>query len=172
MKSILMILAVVTCDVVQAQTSGTMQIQLEVLPRVLSVSVSSSQLDFAGQRADAGTVTLDPATGLANQKAAGPHAVGEVVVEGPAASKFLISLDHTTSLKQIGGLHEVDFTPTWAQSRGCGHRAFVLSGTRQGDTGILGEDGCATLRFGGTVDLTGTPQGRYAGQIAVRIIPL
>ncbi len=166
------LIVIVCCNVVHAQTSSTMQIQLEVLPRALSVSVSSAHLDFAEQRADAGSVTLDPTTGLTNQKAAGAHAVGEVIVEGPARSKFLVSLDHTASLKQIGGDYEVDYTPTWAQTRGCGLRDFVESTSIQGAMGTLGEDGCATLRFGGTVHLVGTPQGRYAGQIAVRIMAL
>lgn len=172
MRCILTIAILLYGSVVHAQTSGTMQIQLEVLPRVLTLSVSSSHLDFAEQRADAGTVTLDPATGLANQTTAGSHAAGEVIVKGPAESEFLVNLDHTASLKQIGGDHEVNFLPTWAQSQGCGLSAFILSTTSHGATGILGDDGCATLRFGGTVHLEGTPQGRYSGQMAVRIIPL
>ncbi|MCY4158447.1 MAG: hypothetical protein OXE92_05350 [Bacteroidetes bacterium] len=155
-----------------AQTSGTMQIQLEVLPRVLTVSVSSSQLDFARQRADAGAVILDPATGLANHKAAGAFAMGEVTVHGPAETGFLVSIDHVIPLKQAGGSHEVRFTPSWAQSKGCNQGAFTLSSLREGAAGVLGDDGCATLRFGGTIDLFGAAQGHYTGQLAVRITPL
>lgn len=164
------------CGTAQAQTSGTvhgtMRVQLEVLPRVLTVSVSSSHLNFAQQRADAGTVTLDPATGLASHKAGGPHSMGEVIVRGPAQAGFLVSIDPPVSLRQTGGSDEVRFTPSWAQSRSCNQGAFLLAPGRQGAAGMLGKDGCAALRFGGTIHLFGAAQGRYAGQLAVRITPL
>lgn len=160
------------CGAAQAQTSGTMQVQLEVLPRVLTVSVSSSHLDFAQQRADAGAVTLDPATGLASHKAGGPHTMGEVIVQGPAGAGFLVSIDPPVTLQQAGTRDEVRFTPSWAQSRGCNQGAFMLVPARQTSTGMLGKDGCAALRFGGTIHLLGAAQGRYAGHLAVRITPL
>ncbi len=155
-----------------AQTSGTMQIELEVLPRVLTVSVRSNRLDFAQQRADAGTIILDPATGLASRKTGGAHAMGEVTVLGPAQAGFLVNIDHATALRQAGGGHSVRFTPSWAQSTGCHHHAFLLTSARQGATGMLGEDGCAMLRFGGSIHLMGAAEGRYAGQLSVRIAPL
>ncbi|MXX98048.1 MAG: hypothetical protein F4065_06045 [Rhodothermaceae bacterium] len=172
MKRYLLLGLTVFSGAAQAQTSGTMQVQLEVLPRVLTVSVSSSHLDFAQQRADAGAVTLDPATGLASHKAGGPHAMGEVIVQGPAGAGFLVSIDSPVTLQQTGTRNEVRFTSSWAQSRGCNQGAFMLIPTRQTATGVLGKDGCAALRFGGTVHLLGTAQGRYAGHLAVRITPL
>ena len=149
-----------------------MQVQLEVLPRVLTVSVNSSQLNFAQQRADAGSVTLDPATGLASRKAGDPHTMGELVVYGPADSGFLVSIDHAVALQHLDSSHEVRFTPIWAQSSGCNQGAFVLSSARKGANGVLGDDGCATLRFGGTIHLLGAQEGRYIGQLAVQILPL
>ena len=172
MKRYLLLGLTVFCGASQAQTSGTMQVQLEVLPRVLTVSVSSSHLDFAQQRADAGAVTLDPATGLASHKAGGPHAMGEVIVQGPAGAGFLVSIDPPVTLQQTGTHDEVRFTPSWAQSKGCNQGAFVLIPTRQTTTGMLGQDGCAALRFGGTIHLLGAVQGHYAGHLAVRITPL
>jgi len=156
----------------QAQTSGTMQVQLEVLPKVLTVSVSSSQLDFARQRADAGSITLDPASGLASRKASGSHVMGEIIVHGPAETWFLVSIDHAVTLKQIASSHEVHFIPSWAQSRGCNQGAFMQGKAKEGVTGVLGDDGCTTLRFGGTIHLSDAAQGHYAGQLAVRITPL
>ena len=172
MKRYILFGLTVFCGVAQAQTSGTMQVQLEVLPRVLTVSVSSSHLDFAQQRADAGAVTLDPATGLASHKAGGPHAMGEVIVQGPAGAGFLMSIDPPVTLQQTGTRHEIHFTPSWAQSRGCNQGAFMFIPTRQTATGMLGKDGCTALRFGGTIHLLGAAQGRYAGHLAVRITPL
>ncbi|MCY4223728.1 MAG: hypothetical protein OXF06_02725 [Bacteroidetes bacterium] len=171
MKIVLLSFLLLTSSSIQAQISSTMQVQLEVLPRALSVSVSSSHLDLAQQRADAGTVTMDPATGLANQKTTAPHAMGEVIVEGPAQGTFLVSVDSKVDLRQIGGQHEVIFTPIWAQSSGCGPMAVMINSAGQAATGVLGDDGCATLRFGGKVNLLGATQGRYIGQLAVRIIP-
>ncbi len=156
----------------QAQTTGMMQVHLEVLPRVLTVSVSSSQVDFARQRADVGVVTLDPMTGLTSRKAAGPHAMGEVIIQGPAQAGFLVSMDHVALLRRIGGDHEINFSPSWAQSNGCNQGAFMLAPAKRGSTGALGDDGCATLRFGGTLHLFGAAQGTYTGQLAVRITPL
>ncbi len=164
--------AIVFCGATQAQTSGTMQVQLEVLPRVLTVSVSSSHLDFAQQRADAGTVTLDPATGLVTHKTSGPHAMGKVIVQGPAGAGFLVSIDPPITLQQTDTPHKVRFMPSWAQSRGCDHGAFMLAPTTQSSTGMLGMDGCATLHFGGTIHLLGATQGFYTGHLAVRITPL
>ena len=156
---------------VQAQTSGTMQVHLEVLPRVLTVSVGSSQLDFAQQRADAGRVVLDPATGLVSGKSAGRHALGEVIVRGSGNTGFLVSVEQTAQLRQHGSDNRINFTPLWAQREGCNHGAFALTRARRG-TGTLGADGCAALRFGGAIQLWGVPQGRYAGQLAVRIAPM
>lgn len=169
------------CGSVQSQTTGTMRVQLEVVPRVLTVSISSSQLDFAEQRADAGTVTLDPATGLASRKAGGPHAMGEVLVQGPAGAGFLVSMDAPVFLHQMGGKdmsghtvsghREVRFTPSWAQSHSCNQGAFMRVPARQA-AGVLGKDGCSALRFGGTIHLLGAALGRYAGHLSVRITPL
>lgn len=172
MKRTILLGLTVFCGIAQAQTSGTMQVQLEVLPRVLTVSVSSSHLDFAQQRADAGTVTLDPATGLASHKSGGPYSMGEVIVQGPAGAGFLLSIDPPVTLQQTGAPYEVLFTPSWAQSRGCNQGAFMLIPTRQTATGMLGKDGCAALRIGGTIHLLGTAPGHYAGHLAVRIAPL
>ena len=157
--------------VVQAQTSGTMQVHLEVLPRVLTVSVGSSQLDFAQQRADAGRVVLDPATGLVSGKSSGRHVLGEVFVRGSAESGFLVSVEQTVKLRQHGSNNGISFTPLWAQREGCHQGAFTITPGRRG-TGMLGTDGCAALRFGGAIQLWGVPQGRYAGQLAVRIAPM
>ena len=148
-----------------------MQVQLEVLPRALSVSVSSSYLDLAQQRADAGTVSMDPTTGLVSQKASSTHGMAELIVEGPAQGRFFVSVDPSVELQQIGGPHEVSFRPIWAHSSGCGPMAVMINTAGQASTGVLGDDGCATLRIGGTVDLLGAAQGRYVGQLAVRIIP-
>ena len=157
--------------VVQAQTSGTMQVHLEVLPRVLTVSVGSSQLDFAQQRADAGRVVLDPATGLVSGKSSGRHALGEVTVRGSAKSGFLVSVEQTVQLRQHGSDNRINFTPLWAQREGCRQGTYALTPARLG-TGTLGADGCAGLRFGGAIQLWGVPQGHYAGQLAVRITPM
>ncbi len=155
-----------------AQTSGIMHVQLEVLPRVLTVSVNSRQVNFAQQRADAGVVTLDPTTGYASHKASGAHALGEVVIQGPAQAGFLVSMDHVTPLRRIGSRHEINFSPFWAQSNGCNEGAFVGAPVMGGSVGALGRDGCAMLRFGGTLHLFGVAEGTYSGELAVRIAPL
>ena len=155
-----------------AQTSGTMSVQLEVLPPALSVTVASAQMDFGQQRANAGHVVLDPSNGLISTKAAGMHALGEVQLRGPARTAYIVSVSHESQLKNVEADHELDFELQWARSENCADLAYQVLGSVRNTEGSLGPDGCAALRFGGSIALWNAVEGRYAGQLSVRVFPL
>ncbi len=160
------------CGPAHAQASGTMSVQLEVLPRVLTVSVTSARMDFGQQRADAGRVVLDPSTGLISTKAAGTHALGEVQLRGPAHAAYAVSVAHLSPLKRAGSSHEVNFELKWARSEDCQIRSYRMLRSPQNADGILGPGGCAVLRLGGSIALWNAAEGHYAGQLSVRIYSL
>ncbi|MDE2732432.1 MAG: hypothetical protein OXI38_13680 [Bacteroidota bacterium] len=152
-----------------AQSSGHMNVRLQILPSVLTVSVTSSSLDFGQQRADAGRVELDPASGLITTMAAGAHALGEVELRGPAHAAYAISIAPVTPLQRIGSDEKVDFQLHWARRASCRTAAYAAIPQARHAEGVLGTDGCTSLRFGGAIELIGVREGIYTGQVAVRI---
>ena len=146
-----------------------MNVRLNIVPSVLTVSVTSASMDFGQQRADAGRVVLDPSTGLITTMAAGTYALGEVQLRGSANAPYAVSVAQTTPLTRIGSTDVVDFDLQWAQRDGCHSTAYAAITHQLHAQGELGSDGCTTLRFGGAIDLWGTPEGVYTGQVAVRI---
>ena len=153
----------------QAQLSSQMNVRLEILPSVLTVSVTSASMDFGQQRADAGRVELDPATGLITTMAAGTHALGELELRGSVSAAYAISVAPVTPLQRVGSTEEVDFQLQWARRESCKTAAYAVIPTPFNAQGVLGSDGCTSLRFGGAVDLSGVREGVYTGQLAVRI---
>ena len=164
------ILAAVSVLPASAQQSATLDVRLEVLPPVLTVTVSSAELDFASQRADAGHVELDPVTGEISGKASGRHALGEVSLLGPANRAYALVVDPWTTLDGNSG--RIPFGLRWARNESCQESGFEeLPGTAAFQ-GTLSAAGCASFRFGGAVNLIDTAHGQYAGRLRVRVIPL
>ena len=152
-----------------AQTSGRMNVRLQILPSVLTVSVTSASMDFGQQRADAGRVELDPASGLITTMAAGAHTLGEVELRGPASAAYAISVAPVSPLQRIGSDEQVDFQLHWARRESCRTAAYAAIPHARQAEGVLGTDGCTSLRFGGAIQLSGVREGVYTGQVAVRI---
>lgn len=165
----LLLSALCMANVTQAQTSGQMNVRLEIVPSVLTVSVTSASMDFGQQRADAGRVEIDPATGLITAMAAGTHALGELELRGSANAAYAVSVAPVKPLRRIGSSEEVDFQLQWARRESCQTAAYAVIANKLHAEGELGLDGCMALRFGGTVDLSGVREGIYTGQLAVRI---
>ena len=153
-----------------AQPGGHVAMRLEVLPIALRVTVTSAEMDFARQRADAGRVRLDPATGDISSKVSGAHRLGEIRLTGPPNGTFAVDVSSAPQL--TGTSLPVGFQLLWAKSARCGPGGYeTLPGVRTA-RGILGDTGCASLRFGGTVDLAGAPEGSYEGSLRVSIVSL
>ncbi len=155
---------------VRAQTSGQVDLRLEVLPAALRVTVTSAALDFGRQRADAGRVELDPATGEISAKAAGSHRLGEVRLTGPAHGGYALFVEPAAALRRGG--QQVAYRLRWARSQDCASGAFEEVRSAHSSEGSLGAAGCSAYRFGGAIDLFGIAEGHYTGRLHVRILSL
>ena len=158
-----------------AQEAAHLDMQVEVLPAALSVTVTSSQLDFAEQRPSIGHVLLDPVTGEISAKADGAHQIGEVRLAGPAGSAYGVTVTPTPWLKQTSSataLPEaslIGYRLRWARANGCAPTGFrEIHDVRSAD-GSIGDDGCTVFRFGGSIALADGPGGRYSGSRQVGI---
>ena len=158
-----------------------LDMQVEVLPAALRITVTSSQLDFAQQRPHVGHVLLDPVTGEISTKVAGPHSLGEVRLAGPAGSTYGISVAPTPWLRHIVLPEQasdivqqdrIDYRLRWARSDGCSLTGFREIHDVQSAEGSLGDEGCSVVRFGGVIDLFNVPGGRYQGSLHVSLFAL
>ena len=158
-----------------------LDIQVEVLPAALRVTVTSSQLDFAQQHSDVGQVLLDPVTGEISTKVAGAHRLGEVRLTGQARSAYGITVTPTPWLRhdavptQASGLVQqdrVDYRLRWARADGCSPTGFQEIHEVRSAEGSLGDEGCSVVRFGGTIVLVDVPEGHYQGSLHVSIFSL
>ena len=155
---------------VRAQSSAHLHVRLEVLPPALRVTVTSAWLDFGQQRANAGRVVLDPATGEISGKAAGRHQVGQVQVTGGAGTAYAVAVASVPYLQS--SRDRIGFGLRWARSADCAGSNFRTIPSPRSMSGLLGRSGCSALRFGGTIALDDAAQGRYEGSLHVRIVAL
>lgn len=169
------------CSAAHAQNAGHLDMQVEVLPAALRVTVTSSQLDFAQQRSDAGRVLLDPVTGDISTKVAGAHRLGEVRLSGPAHGAYAVTVTPTPWLRydtlpaqasDSAQPVQVDYRLHWAHADECSPTGFHEIHDAESAEGSLGEDGCSVVRFGGVIVLSDVPEGRYQGSLHVSIFSL
>ena len=155
---------------VLAQSSGQVEVFVEVLPAVLTVTVRSAEMDFGRQRADAGRVELDPSTGEISAKASGNHRLGEIQLTGPANGGYALMVEPQRTLRR--GADRIGFHLRWARSPDCRGVGYEdLRGARTVE-GRLGASGCNSFRFGGAIELSGIAEGHFGGRLHVRILPL
>ena len=158
-----------------AQEAAHLNMQVEVLPPALSVTVTSSQLDFAEQRPRIGQVLLDPVTGEISAKADGAHRIGEVRLAGPAGSAYGLTVTPTPWLKQTTSAAAspeaslIGYRLRWARANGCAPTGFREIHDVRSTDGAIGADGCTVFRFGGSIALADIPGGRYGGSLHVSI---
>ena len=170
MRSLLAFMCAWLAGSAHAQTSGHLGVRLEVLPPALRVTVTSARVDFGQQHANAGRVVLDPATGEVSRKAAGHHQVGQVRLTGKTGTAYTIAVTVAPYLQSTQD--RVAFGMRWARSSDCGTGAFEAIASALAVSGLLGQSGCSTLRFGGTIALDDAPEGSYEGRLEVRIAAL
>lgn len=158
-----------------------LDMQVEVLPAALRITVTSSQLDFAQQSPHIGHVLLDPVTGEISTKVAGAHSFGEVRLAGPAGSAYGIAVTPTPWLRHASlpeyasskaQQDRIDYRLRWARGDGCSATGFREIHDLQSAEGVLGDGGCSVVRFGGVIDLAGVPGGHYQGNLQVSIFAL
>lgn len=162
--------SLLVAPVVLAQSSGQVEVHVEILPAVLTVTVRSAEMDFGRQRADAGRVELDPSTGEISAKVSGNHRLGEIQLTGPANGDYALIVEPQHALRR--GADQIGFHLRWARSPNCRGGGYEdLQGARTVE-GRLGATGCNSFRFGGAIDLSGIAEGHFGGRLYVRILSL
>ena len=144
-------------------------------PSALGVTVSTSSLRFGVQSADT-RASLDPVTDQLSTRVSGPYHAGRMTLSpggGEAIGKngemdLSIELASPVVLRREGGIEaaSIVLAPLWSLSESCEQLSSQAIGSLYTEV-TLSEDACRLLRFGGELDLTGVPSGRYAGSMDV-----
>ena len=144
-------------------------------PSALGVTVSTSSLRFGVQSADT-QASLDPVTDQLSTRVSGPYHAGRMTLSpggGEAIGKngemdLSIELASPVVLRREGGIEaaSIVLAPLWSLSESCEQLSSQAIGSLYTEV-TLSDAGCRLLRFGGELDLTGVPSGRYAGSMDV-----
>ncbi len=152
-------------------------VALSVDPSALGMRVGVSGLRFGAQSSDT-QVSLDPLTDRISTSVSGPYHAGRMTLSadddlsldenGEAA--LSIELVTPVTLRRAGDGHAppLALRPTWSMAASCAQRASQSIGGWHTET-TLSESDCRLLLFGGELDLTDAPPGRYSGNIDVAL---
>ncbi len=144
-------------------------------PSALGVTVSTSSLRFGVQSAET-EVSLDPMTDGISTHVSGPYHAGRMTLS-PGGSEetrengemdLSIELASPVVLRREGGIEaaSIVLAPQWSLAESCEQLSSQAIGSLYTEV-TLSEDACRLLRFGGELDLTDVPSGRYAGSMDV-----
>ena len=144
-------------------------------PSALGVTVSASPLQFGVQSADT-EVSLDPATDRITTQISGPHHAGRMTLSRGGGApldengemELSIELTSPVALKRADAVETstLVLTPLWSYAESCEQLSSQTIGGLYTEITLL-EDTCRLLRFGGELDLTGVPSGRYTGSLDI-----
>ena len=144
-------------------------------PLALGVTVSTSSLRFGVQSADT-QASLDPVTDQLSTRVSGPYHAGRMTLSpgGGEATRengemdLSIELASPVVLRREAGVEaaSIVLAPQWSLAESCEQLSSQTIGSLYTEV-TLSEDACRLLRFGGELDLTGVPSGRYAGSMDV-----
>ena len=139
------------------------------------VTVSASPLRFGVQSADT-QASLDPTTDRISTRISGPYHVGRMTLSPDGSAELddngemvlSIELASPVILRREGGVEaaSIALSPRWSFAESCeqlSSQAIVSLYTEA----TLTEADCRLLRFGGELDLTDAPSGRYAGSLDI-----
>ena len=142
-------------------------------PSSVGVTVSASSLRFGVQSADT-QVSLDPMTDQLSTHVSGPYYAGRMTL-APGGSEALdengemglsIELASPVTLRREGGIEgaSIVLSPNWSLAESCEQLSSQAIGGLYTEVTLSDAD-CRLLRFGGELDLTDVPSGRYAGSM-------
>ena len=144
-------------------------------PSGLGVRVGVSRLRFGVQSSDT-QVSLDALTDRISTSVSGPHHAGRLTLSsdgdlsldenGEVALSIELVTPVTLRREGSGDAPPLSLAPTWSMAASCEQLAS------QSIRGLhtearLSESDCRLLLFGGAIDLSGAPPGRYSGNIDV-----
>jgi len=155
-----------------AQQTGNLGVSVTITPPSLSLTVTSSDVDFGQLQADAGVVILDPVSGDMNTVSPAPIRLGEVVLAG--SGDFHLSVISTPLRPEQEDVENqrsiVDYTMQMSRADGCGaEKVYEAVISPVSVSGSLSENDCTTVRFGGALSINDTAAGEYRGTIFVSV---
>ena len=144
-------------------------------PSALGVTVSASSLRFGVQSAQT-RASLDPMTDQISTRVSGPYHAGRMTLSPGGGASFdengemdlSIEVIAPVLLKREGaaGPSSLVLSPSWSFAESCEQLSSQAIGGLYTEA-TLTEGACRLLRFGGELDLTDAPSGRYAGAMDV-----
>ena len=150
-------------------------VALSVDPSALGMRVGVSGLRFGAQSSDT-QVSLDPLTDRISTSVSGPHHAGRMTLSADGDlsldenGEVALSIELVTpvTLRRAGDGHAppLALRPTWSMAASCEQRASQSIGGLHTNV-TLAESDCLLFLFGGELDLTDAPPGRYSGNLNV-----
>ncbi len=144
-------------------------------PTALGVTVSASSLRFGVQSAQT-RASLDPMTDQISTRVSGPYHAGRMTLSPGGGASFdengemdlSIEVVSPVLLKREGAAEpsSLVLSPSWSFAESCEQLSSQAIGSLYTEA-TLAEGACRLLRFGGELDLTGAPSGRYAGSMDI-----
>ena len=144
-------------------------------PSALGVTVSASSLRFGVQSAQT-RASLDPMTDQISTRVSGPYHAGRMTLSPGGGASFdengemdlSIEVIAPVLLKREGaaGPSSLVLSPSWSFAESCEQLSSQAIGGLYTEA-TLTEGACRLLRFGGELDLTDAPSGRYAGAMDI-----
>ena len=142
----------------------------------LGVTVSASSLRFGVQSAQT-EVSLDPMTDQISTHISGPYHAGRMTLSPSGGEEALedaedmalsIELASPVVLRREGGVEDASIvlSPQWSFAESCEQLSSQTIGGLYTEV-TLSEDACPLLLFGGELDLTDVPSGRYTGSMDI-----
>ena len=144
-------------------------------PSALGVTVSASSLRFGVQSSQT-QVSLDPLTDGISTRVSGPYHAGRMALSPGGGASFDENGEMDLSIEVISPVllkredaaepSSLVLSPSWSFAESCEQLSSQAIGGLYTEA-TLTEGACRLLRFGGELDLTGAPSGRYAGSLDV-----
>ncbi len=153
-----------------AQDNGSVTIQAEIIPATLSLTISSSRLNFGQVSSDAGEVRIDPANGQRGGKAFGSYSTGNAIMTGPPGMPFVVHVTSPPTLSAPRMNHSIGYDLLWAQTPECTLTGFTRIVSEHSIETSIGPSGCTRFQIGGVLALNGASPGLYNGTMMVHVV--
>jgi len=168
-KSVIILLLFVLFAVnARAQPVGTMSVHVEIVAPKLTLTVSSSRLNFGQVASNAGEIILHPDSGGREGNASGEYSTGGMLLTGTPGSSYTVTVFSPNQLSGGNGTSPL-YSLRWANAARCEQSGFSTIASATSTSGLIGKDGCARLQIGGLLTVDGVTPGRYSGTMTIYI---
>ena len=150
-----------------------MDVQVEITETPLTLSVSSSQINFGQVSRGLGSVMIDPAAGERSGPPSDTWSAGTLRITGPPGAEYAVQViapRNLTAVAEQGAMPR--YSLLWARSPHCTNTRYTAIQDKTRHSSTLNSDGCAMLRFGGSLAVNGATAGMYRGRLNVRVTQL